>query len=482
MKYRKILLRVGLTTTLIAGSAGILPTAAASTSAPPALQAPPGLAIAQIKMTGDEFVVLQNNTAAAITDLSSYWLYAFNKTSPALAGATSSGQQLPVGQLDPGQAIRLSDKGGATCGAQITGNLTLSFGDSNGYLSVVKQTADGSALTQTPGDHVAWGTDTSIKPSTVGDIAKVPANTTEPLGMYYRTATGWQLADLDAATACQLNVTAVTGTPPVAVSTAPAKPGTPPPATIVSVASAEPDSTTLPADNTGLSAPQITELLPNPTGTGNDDTDEFIELYNPNDTEFHLVGYALQTGTTTKHKYVFPDGTVLPPKSFTAFNSANTGLSLSNTSGQAELLDPAGASLGVTSQYDTAKDGLTWALADNKWYWTAVATPNAANVIQQASTQSKIKSTTKTSSSSAVKGASTSASGTANAAKTTEAAATGNAADAQKAPIHPYILAAIGALAVGYGVYEYRHDLGNRLHELRRNRAARRAARPQAAG
>ncbi|MEJ0072577.1 MAG: lamin tail domain-containing protein [Candidatus Saccharibacteria bacterium] len=228
----------------------------------------------------------------------------------------------------------------------------------------------------------------------------------------------------------------------------------------------------LPVADVGLSAPQITELLPNPDGTGNDDTDEFIELYNPNTAEFHLVGFTLQTGSTTKHNYTFPDGTVLEPQSFTAFYSSDTGLSLSNTSGQADLLDPFGNLLGQTDAYGTAKDGQAWALASGVWYWTSQPTPNAANVVSQAAATAKSsKSTTAGKSSSGVKGASTSSnsassSGSSSASDTTA-----------PAPIHPFILVAVGVLAVGYGVYEYRHDLANIIHRFRRHRTAGRTAR-----
>jgi hypothetical protein len=203
-------------------------------------------------------------------------------------------------------------------------------------------------------------------------------------------------------------------------------------------------------------------LLPNPTGTGNDATDEFIELYNPNPAAFDLTGFTLQTGATTKHSYVFPAGTDLAPQSFTAFYSSVTGLSLSNTSGQADLLDPFGNKLSATDVYGTAKDGQAWSLANGKWYFTTAPTPNAANVVKQITIASK--ATTK--GNSVVKGVSTAASSATNAAQA-----------ASPVPIHPLVLAAIAVLAVGYGVYEYRNDLANGIHQFRANRANRRKAR-----
>lgn len=471
MNCRATVLWVGLVCALLITSL-FSPLLASAVGAPP-LQAPSGLSILEIKMTGDEFVVLQNNTAVPITDLASYWLYAYNKTDPSSPGTTSSGQQLPAGQLDPGQTLLLASKARPSCGAEIVWTLGPSLGDANGFVQIAKQATVGSTVVVTPGDGASWGTDSVTK--LVGTVTgKVPSGTADPAGMYYRTATGWQLADLDGANGCQLNVTATPTNSGGAIA-ALSQAGTQPPASIVSVAgsaSADDSAPMLPPADVGLSAPQITELLPNPDGTGTDDTDEFIELYNPNPAPFHLVGFTLQTGTTTKHNYTFADGVILAPQSFTAFYSADTGLTLSNSGGQADLLDPFGNVISQTDAYGTAKDGQSWSLADGKWYW-ATATPNAANIVKQASasTASKPTTTKSTSGSSAVKGASTTASPSA------ASSGAGQANGTTPAPIHPYVLAAVAVLAVGYGVYEYRHDLGNRIYQFRRHRAARRAAR-----
>jgi hypothetical protein len=43
--------------------------------------------------------------------------------------------------------------------------------------------------------------------------------------------------------------------------------------------------------------------------------------------------------------------------------------------------------------------------------------------------------------------------------------------------VHPLVLAGVGGLAVAYAIYEYRHDLANRLFQLRGYFAARRSHR-----
>ncbi len=457
------------------------PILASAAGQAPKLTAPNGLSIAEIKITGSEFVVLQNNTAATIPDLGSYWLYAFNKTDPSAAGASSSGQQLPLGQLDPGQTLLLSSDARATCGAEIAGNLSLSFGDSAGYLEVMKQTVVNGALTQTPGDTVSWSS------GTTGVIQKVPSNTntsyTAP--MYYRTTettNGWQLANVDSKNTCQLNAVITLPADPQPPVSSLVQPSTQPPSSIIGVTATQDDistTATLPTADIGLAAPQITELLPNPIGTDNDDTDEYIELYNSNAASFDLSGFVLQTGTTTKHNYTFPAGTTLSAKSFVAFYSADTGLSLSNSSGQADLLDPMGNVIGQTDAYGAAKDGQSWALAKGTWYWTTELTPSAANIIKLpvAATKSKAKTTAKKSTAS-VKGASTAKTSKAAKSSGTSATTTGGTADtaATVTPIHPWTLAVVALLAVAYGIYEYRLDLANRFYQLRKHRATGRTA------
>lgn len=233
--------------------------------------------------------------------------------------------------------------------------------------------------------------------------------------------------------------------------------------------------------NEGLKPPTITELLPNPASPLTDSADEFIELFNPNDQAFNLEGYLLETGTTTKHRYTFPAGTVLQPGAYAAFFSASTGLSLSNSGGQARLLDPEYTVLSETLVYDTAKDNQSWSYIDGKWQWSSTPTPNAANAISAIkadSSASKSSASSKKSSSSSTKSKSTSA-------KTQAAKSTSGSQDvydnaaATRRPIHIGILAVIGAIAIIYGAYEYRKDLANYFQRLRLYRTDRRKNRQE---
>ena len=218
----------------------------------------------------------------------------------------------------------------------------------------------------------------------------------------------------------------------------------------------------IPADDSGLAAPQISEVLPNPAPPQTDANDEFIELYNSNDKAFDLSGFRLQVGTTTVHNYTFPDGTSIEPRQFTAFYSSDTNLSLSNSDGQIKLLDPGGNQLEQTDEYTGAKDGYAWVKVDGLWQWTTKPTPGAANIISSPLASKSPADSAK--SSGKVKGA-----------HTTAAIAGGSSSNPPGATkMHPLVLAGVGAAALLYGCYEYRHDLANLFYKFRRYRETRR--------
>jgi hypothetical protein len=203
----------------------------------------------------------------------------------------------------------------------------------------------------------------------------------------------------------------------------------------------------------------ITEILPNPDGTGTDRAAEFIELYNPNTKPFDLSGFSLQTGTTRTRSYVFPMGSVLPAGKFKAFYSKTTDLTLSNTSGRTRLLLPSGNGVSGTATYEKAKDGIAWALAKGKWYWTGSPTPGKPNVIRDPGPR-------KDSSGKGVRGR-TGASSSAFAAPAMPEP------DVPATPIHTRTLVLVAALALLYGAYEYRADLANRIYKFRQYFGAR---------
>ncbi|HSW74793.1 MAG TPA: lamin tail domain-containing protein [Candidatus Saccharimonadales bacterium] len=242
----------------------------------------------------------------------------------------------------------------------------------------------------------------------------------------------------------------------------------------------------VPLSDVGLEAPQITEILPNPAAPQTDANDEFIELYNGNNQDYDLTGFALSADSK---QYVFPAGTMLQAQSFMAWYSRDTHLGLVNSGGLASLFDPFGNTISQTGQYGTAKDGQAWALANGTWQWTDVATPGTENVIHMATSAVKASANTVTQKIITAKKTVAAAAKTTKATKTvtgkpskqasskTQAPTMQNAADVSKTPLHVQAIALIGACALLYGAYEYRRDMANRFYQFRANRAARRTLR-----
>jgi hypothetical protein len=435
----------------------------------------PSLIISQLKITGSsgQFITLYNATDTTL-DMSKYQLEYFNSYD--LAKATSSKLIALTGTVPPHGYFMVNDSALLLCYQLTIDSVSLGLSSTAGLVEVLafNQSSPGSSVVPVLQDYVGWsktpaGGAQGLPSNTNAFLQRQPVDSKNNPAVAVPGTGSWQPVQPNASNQCGL-VTATGAPTDVLTGLGQLLPAVEAPATIISVLA---DSGTapavIPAADIGLTSPSVTELLPNPVGTGNDSTDEFIELYNPNPAAFDLSGFVLQTGLSSFRKYTFPSGTSLQPQKFTAFYSKNTGLSLSNTSSQVKLIDPLGNSLSASEVYGTAKDGLAWAQAKGKWYWTASLTPGAANVI-------KAPTTTKAGSKAAAKKPATGSA----AAKT--ALSSGSADEPSIIPIHTKTLALIVGLALLYGAYEYRADFKNRFYQLRRYLGARQADRQPAEG
>lgn len=442
----------------------------------------PSLVVSQLKITSSngQFITLYNATNSTL-DMSRYQLEYFNNYD--LGKATSSRLISLSGTVPPHGYYMVNDSTLALCYQLTVDSVSLGLSSTAGMVEVLGYSQLGAGAAATPSllDYVGWSKTAAAGAQTLPantsawlqrqptDVSNNPAISTPGVG-------SWLTVQADAANPCEI-VTAATSAP-VATGLSQLLPSIEPAAQIVKLSediSDAPANPLFPAADIGLMAPQITELLPNPEGTGNDSTDEYIELYNPNPVSFDLSGFILQSGVTTLHNYVFVPGTTLPTGSFMAFYSEQTGLSLSNTSGLVKLLDPLGNSISASPAYASAKDGQAWALANGKWLWTTTATPGASNVIKQPPSTKKTSTASKSAKSTAPKKSAT---------KSTKATApvspSGANSQAPTTPIHFGALALIAGLGLLYGVYEYRADLANRSFQLKRYFKTRRAGRSEA--
>ena len=426
------------------------------------------LYIREIKITGDEFIVLQ--AQQDIFHLSDYWLaYSSNDTSTNIVPA----QQLPDINLEAGQAILLTSDSASTCDAVYTSKLSYSLSDTKGVIELRQLASAGNISTFTTVDRVNW-----IKPSasatTPEDNIDLKKESGITSSVWYQNPTDsapWSVGNISN---CSLTFFSTDAQPSALLTITWSQDSTLPPAIFMTAPEDNTSSNTktLPAGDIGLSAPRITELLPNPAQPQMDAQDEFIEFYNPNSKSFDLSSFTIEIGLTTKHDYTFPNGTTIPAKSFKAFFSKDTHLSLSNSGSQAWLLDPTDKIISQTDAYGTAKDGQSWSLGpDGKWYWSMTATLNTANIVLIPTTSSKKSSpspgskTPKTS----VKGASTTSTSSSDSLSSDPSTVSGS-------KMHLWILAVIGFCAVLYALYEYRNDLANLLYRARRYRETRRAS------
>lgn len=442
----------------------------------------PSLTISQLKITSSngQFVTLYNPGQQPV-DMSRYQLQYFNHYD--LGKATSSKLIALSGTLPPHGYYMVNDGPLLLCYQMMIDSVSLGLSSTAGSLQLIafNQSGAGGGVSSVLQDYISWSKTTASGTTTL------PANTNsfllrQPFDINNNPdidepGTGsWQVVQPDPGNACNLITNTGTSVAAPANHSTYLNGNEPPANSDWSYDDAPAANAIIPVSNIGLMAPRITELLPNPLGTGNDAEEEFIELYNPNNVSFDLSDSVLQTGLTTLKSYTFPTGTILPANSFKAYYSETTSLSLSNTSSQAKLSDSLGNIIAATDTYTSAKDGQAWALANTKWQWTTSPTPNTNNNIKQpiskkaAAAQAKAKTaktkTTKLKTPKIKK-------------PSTTAASSFEDEEPSVIPVHTRTLALIIGLALLYGAYEYRTDLANRVHQLRRYLGSWRKNRPQ---
>ena len=332
------------------------------------------LTISQLKITGDEFIILHNTTSANL-QLANFWLQYFNDFDLTHQGVTNSLVQLPSVILQPGQEIMLTVGTAASCGPVWVSKLSFSPKDSAGMIQVINLSQSSGIVGYKPEDQVSW----SSKSTDPVDIKGVSSSASAQI--YYKSGSAWTAV----ATPPGCNATSTATSPSTSTPDSLTKTDSSPPSVLVNQSSDEAQLVGIPQADAGLMAPQLSEILPNPASPKTDADDEYIELYNPNDQAFDLNGFKLKAGLSGTYTYAFPDGQNLKAHEFKSFYSSQTHLSLSNSLSQVWLLSPADDTLAESDIYTDAQDNQSWVLADGLWQWTANPTPDAVNLTGQPS-------------------------------------------------------------------------------------------------
>lgn len=231
----------------------------------------------------------------------------------------------------------------------------------------------------------------------------------------------------------------------------------------------------LPTPDVTQSYPKISlsELFPNPASPQEDSTDEFIELYNPNNQDISLSGWILKDAGGTS--YILKDK-VIPKLGYLSIYSSESSLSLNNSGDVIYLYSPDSGLVDSSADYGDANEGLSWATVGDSWDWTVNPTPSTTNSSAYVETDvSKPAAAKTTAKKVTAKKASTKAANKSSAAKAKKPASSGtsnqqdpqsSAANSSSSLIWSWLLIALGVGTIGYGIYEYRPEIIGAYHRL----------------
>jgi len=121
----------------------------------------------------------------------------------------------------------------------------------------------------------------------------------------------------------------------------------------------------------------INEILPSPAGS--DATDEWIEIFNPNNFESNLSGWKIQDTTGKTKTYIFPKETKILAKGFLVLKRPESKITLNNNGDGLKLIDSSGKTIDEIS-YQKAQKGKSFNRGENGWFWGENLTPGAENV------------------------------------------------------------------------------------------------------
>ena len=136
----------------------------------------------------------------------------------------------------------------------------------------------------------------------------------------------------------------------------------------------------------------ITEILPN--AIGSDNGGEFIEIFNPNNETIDLSFYLLLIGKNNPKFYRFPNNSFIEPNNYLTFYNNEIYFTLVNTSSMVSILTADEQLVDETLIYNNPKEGESWALIDDIWQFTNQPTPGSFNLSSIVNIENKIIAST----------------------------------------------------------------------------------------
>lgn len=141
-----------------------------------------------------------------------------------------------------------------------------------------------------------------------------------------------------------------------------------------------PAPTPTPTPTPAMSYPSgvfINEIMPNPRGA--DETEEWIELYNSNNSDLDLSGWQIQDTAGTITNYTIPAGTKISATSFLVFKRSDTKIMLNNDGDGLNLLTP-DKKIIASVTFTKAPLGQSYNKTTSGWNWSTTLTPGAKNI------------------------------------------------------------------------------------------------------
>jgi len=134
----------------------------------------------------------------------------------------------------------------------------------------------------------------------------------------------------------------------------------------------------------------INEILPAPEGP--DTLNEWIEIFNQNDSEVDLSGWKIKDKIGTTISYVFPAGKKIAAKEYLVLTRPVTKITLNNSGDGLEIINPNNEVID-TVDFGSALKNQSYNRTGSGWIWSTTLTPGKENIVPKKSPAQPTKKT-----------------------------------------------------------------------------------------